>query len=151
MEIKKLIGVLVLCGAAITVASAQAAKVPPAIAAAFKNAYPNAVIKAASSEKENGKIVWEIESVDGKTHRDIIYAPDGTPQVIEEQITVADVPPVVLAALKTRYPKATVTKYEKLTRGSATSFEMILKGGPAEVEIAPDGTFIHPKPAVKKD
>ncbi len=150
MQTKKLVAMLVLAIGAATVVGAQVAKLPPAIAAAFKKSYPNATIKAASSEKENGKTVWEVESVDGKTSRDIIYALDGTAEVVEEQITAADVPTVVAAALKTRYPKATVTKYEKLTRGGKISFEMILKGGPAEVEIAPDGTFINPKPVVKK-
>lgn len=147
---KKLVAIIFLAVGAATVVGAQISKLPAAISAAFMKSYPNAMIKSASSEKENGKTVWEVESVDGATNRDIVYALDGTAEVIEEQITAADVPAVVAAALKARYPKAIVTKYEKLTRGTKTSFEMILKGGPAEIELAPDGTFINPKPVAKK-
>lgn len=126
-------------------------KLPAAVDAAFKQAYPSATIKNVSSETENGKLQYEIESVDGKTNRDLIYLADGTLVVAEEQIDAASTPAPVLAALKARYPKATITKYEKLTKGTAISYEVILTGAAVkEAELAPDGTFINPKPAVKK-
>jgi len=134
-------------------AEAQAAKtkLPAAVEAAFKKAYPTATIKNSSAEKEDGKVEYEIESVDGTTKRDLVYLADGTLVVAEEQIEAAAVPAPVLTALKARYPKATVTKYEKLTKGTAISYEMALTGAAVkEAEIAPDGTFISPKPAVKK-
>jgi hypothetical protein len=126
---------------------------PPAVEAAFKKAYPNAKIKATSTEKEGGKTVYEIESVDGSTNRDLIYLADGTLQLVEEEITASDLPAPVVAALKSRYPKATVWKYEKITHGTAgpATYEMQMKGaGVAECEIAADGTFISPKPSSKK-
>ena len=126
------------------------AKLPPAVAAAFRKAYPNAVVKDAASEKEDGRVEWEIECVDGTAHRDVLYLADGTFLADEEQIAVAAVPAPVLAALKTRYPKASVTVYEKLTKPTGVSYEMQVKGVDVkEVEIAPDGTFINPKPAKK--
>lgn len=132
--------------------SAPAAKpaLPAAVAAAFKKAYPNATITTFSSETEDGKVEWEIESVDGKTRRDIVYLADGSVQVIEEQIEMAAVPAPVLAALKARFPKASVTRYEKLTKGAAISYEMTMTGANVkEAELAPDGTFINPKPVKK--
>jgi len=127
-----------------------ATKLPAAVEAAFKKAYPAATIKNVSSETEDGKLQYEIESVDGKTNRDVIYLANGTLVLAEEQIEASAVPAVVLAALKVRYPKATITKYEKLTRGTATSFEMILTGAAVkEAELAPDGTWINPKPVKK--
>ncbi len=131
-------------------AGAPKSKLPAAVDAAFKKAYPNATIKNASSEKENGKLQWEVESMDGATRRDLIYLPDGTLVLFEEVITAADVPAPVLAALKARYPTATVTTYEKITTGTKISYEMALKGAAVKAaEIAPDGTFISPKPVKK--
>ncbi len=138
--------------AAVTIANAQApkTKLPMAVEAAFRKAYPNATIKTSSSEKGDGKLQYEIESVDGKTNRDVVYLADGTVVAIEEQIDAAAVPSPVVTALKARYPNATVTKYEKLTKGTAISYEMELKGvSVKEAEIAPDGTFIIPKPVKK--
>lgn len=127
-------------------------KMPPAIEVAFTTAYPRAVVKNVSKEAENGVVQYELETVDGATKRDLIYLTDGTLVVDETTIAMSDVPAPVLAALKTRYPKATVTLYERLTKPSGVSYEMQLKGvGVAEAEIAPDGTFISPKPIVKKD
>jgi len=123
---------------------------PAAIESAFKKAYPTAKITTFSSEKEDGKLQYEVESVDGTTKRDLIYLPDGTLVLAEEQIDAAAVPAAVMTALKARYPKATVTRHEKLTRGTAISYEFALKGAAvSEAEIAPDGTFISPKPVKK--
>ena len=138
---------------AVTIVNAQTprTKLPAAVEAAFKKAYPNASIKNSSSEKEDGTLQYEIESVDGKTNRDLVYLADGTLVAAEEAIGVAAVPAPVLAALKARYPNASVTKYEKLTKGTAVSYELALKGAALkEAEIAPDGTFINPKPVKKK-
>jgi hypothetical protein len=135
-----------------TVKAAPESKLPAAVAAAFKKAYPAATIKNASSERENGKLQWEVESMDGAARRDLVYLPDGTLVVEELAIDAAAVPAPVLAALKQRYPKATVSLYEKLTKPSAgVSYEMQIKGAAVkEVEIAPDGTFINPKPVTVK-
>jgi hypothetical protein len=130
--------------------AAAKSKLPAAVEAAFKKAYPNATIKNASSEKEDGRIEWEIESVDGKTNRDLVYLADGTLVVAEEQIEASAVPAPVMTAFKARYPKAKVSKYEKLTKGTATSYEMQFSGESVkEAELAPDGTFINPKPVKK--
>lgn len=132
-------------------AAAPKSKLPTAVEAAFKKAYPTATIKNSSSETEAGKVQWEVESVDGKINRDLVYLADGTLVTAEEQIDAAAVPAPVLTALKARYAKATVTKYEKLTTGTVVTYEMTITGAAVKAaEIAPDGTFINPKPVVKK-
>ena len=166
MKFASLLSVIVLAGVTLaaqtpakqaptTMAAAKASpesKLPAAVAAAFKKAYPAATIKNASSEKENGTLQWEVESMDGMSRRDLIYLPDGTLVVEELTIDASAVPAPVMTALKARYPKATVSLYEKLTKPSAgVSYEMQIKGAAVkEVEIAPDGTFISPKPVKKK-
>jgi len=40
--------------------------VPKAVLAAFKSTYPNATVRGYSREKENGKVYYEIESMEGR-------------------------------------------------------------------------------------
>jgi hypothetical protein len=129
-----------------------AAKVqlPAAVTDAFKKAYPDAVIKNTGKEVENGKTVYEVESVDKGMNRDLIYSPDGTVVELEEQINPADLPAPVTAALKQLYPKATVTKAEKLMKDGAVQYEMALKGAAkSTAAFTPDGKLIPTVPEKK--
>ncbi|HKW03240.1 MAG TPA: PepSY-like domain-containing protein [Vicinamibacterales bacterium] len=118
---------------------------PPAIEAAFKAAYPSATINNVSKEKEAGQEIYEVESVDRGLHRDLNYKADGTVIDTEEEVAEADFPASVASAIKTRYPKATVVKREKLTKGATVTYEIQLKGGPGEVVLTPDGKWVSPK------
>jgi hypothetical protein len=129
-----------------------AAKVqlPAAITEAFKKAYPEAVIKNTAKETENGKTVYEVESVDKGMNRDLIYNPDGTVVECEEQINPADLPVPVAAALKQLYPKATITKAEKLMKGQTLQYEMALKGAAkSSAAFTPDGKLVPTVPEKK--
>jgi len=129
-------------------AADPAAKLPAPILTAFRTSYPNATIKNASKETENGKTVWEVESIDNGLARDLIYNPDGTVLEFEEQIDPASLPAAVSAALKAKYPKATITKAEKLMKGTTITYETALKGAAlASVEITPEGKIV---PAAKE-
>jgi len=122
------------------------AQLPAPILAAFKQAYPKATIKNASKETEGGKTVWEVESIDGGLARDLIYNPDGTVIDIEEEVAMAAVPPVVAAAVKAKYPKATITKAEKRTAGKTVTYEFTLKDAKdASIELTPDGKIVPAK------
>lgn len=121
-------------------ATAPSSKLPAAIETAFKKAYPNATIKAASKEKYGGKDAYEVESVDKGKTRDIVYHLDGTVAVLEEEIAAADLPALVLAAIKHDYPKATITRSERGMESGATSYEVQLKGAKDKTaEYTPDG------------
>ncbi len=121
---------------------------PAAIKAAFTKAYPNATIKHVSKETEGGVTVFEVESMDAGLSRDLIYKADGTLMSYEEQIAESAVPAPVLAAIKARYPKATITLREKTFQGTTISYEFGLKGAPvASVELTPEGKWISPKAA----
>src|SRR5260221_10905909 len=104
--------------------------VPPAIDAAFKKAYPNATIKNVSKEKENGQEQYEVESMENGKTRDLIYLADGSVVEVEDEVAAADVPAPVTAAIKTRYPKATMTRVERLTitKGHVVQYEAALSG-----------------------
>jgi len=131
-------------------AKKPAAKVelPAAIKTAFEKAYPKATIKNVLKETAGGKTVYEVESVDKGLTRDLNYNPDGTVIDIEEEVAGADIPAAVSDAVKKMYPKATVTKAEKMTTGQVVTYELTLKGAPKPtVELTPDG---KPVPAAKE-
>ena len=115
---------------------------PAPVEAAFKKAYPNATVKSVSKEKEDGKEQYEVESMDGTQARDLVYLADGTLVNYEELIQPSAVPAAVMAAVKAKYPKATVSRAEKLFQGGKMNYELALKGGPGEVVLTPDGKFV---------
>ena len=121
---------------------------PPAVEAAFKKTYPNAIVKAVSKENEDGKTIFEVESIDNGRRRDINYNADGSVILYEEELTEADVPAVIVEAIKKRYPKAVGTKWERLfvAKDNSANYEIVLKGAPVkEVVLTPDGTWVTPK------
>ena len=62
-----------------------AVQLPAPVTAAFKKAYPKATIRGTAKETENGKTVYEVESVENGKARDFMYAADGTVLEIEEE------------------------------------------------------------------
>ena len=127
---------------------ARAAEItpPPAVVAAFKTAYPQAVIRHVSHETEDGIERCESESTNHGKSLDVNYKPDGTVLVIEEEVSATDVPAPVTAAINKRYPTATITTRERATEGAKVYFELGLKGASVkEVQLAPDGRWISPK------
>jgi hypothetical protein len=114
------------------------AEVPQAVLSAFEKAYPKATVKGYSREPKDGTTAYEVESMEGKTHRDILYAADGTVLAIEEGMAVSDLPEEVRAAVKREYPKGSIASAEKLTKGEATEYEVILKHGKTKTEVRLD-------------
>src|SRR3954465_14864495 len=80
-------------------------KAPQAVLDAFRKQYPNATIKSVSSEKEGGRTVYEVESMDGTQRRDLMYEADGKVISTEELIPNAQIPKAVSDALAAKYPK----------------------------------------------
>ena len=117
-----------------------------AVVAAFQKAYPNATIKRVTTEREGGKLVYEVESVDQGRRRDILYTPEGNAIEVEEEIAQSALPQAVLATVKKQHPKATISKCEKATRGATTEYEIQLKGADLrELVLSPDGRLIKAK------
>jgi len=111
---------------------------PAAVTAAFQKAYLNAKIKGTSKEVENGKTLYEVESVDGKINRDLLYNADGTCAEIEETVPVKALPIDVADALKKGFPNGKVMKSEKLTKGETIQYELIIQSGKEKHEVVFD-------------
>ena len=119
---------------------------PAPILAAFKAAYPHAILKAAAEENEDGKVVWEVESTEGGLGRDLLYTPDGSVVEIEEEVKSAQLPAPVAAAVKAQYPAARIVKGERVTRGATVTYELQLAGASRKsVALTPEGKAVASK------
>lgn len=119
---------------------------PAVVRSAFTTTYPSATIKNVTHETEDGQEQYEIESMNRGRELDVNYKPDGTVIVVEEEVTVAEVPAAVVSAIATRYPKATVTRRERATENKTQYFELGVSGAPVkEVQLTPAGKWISPK------
>jgi hypothetical protein len=113
---------------------------PAPVLASFQKTYPNAAIKGVSTETEKGKTYFEIESIDGKVKRDLLYLADGTVTEVEESVSRADLPAPVNAAVTATHPKARIVKAEKITRTDVVSYDVLIRSGRQRFEMSIDPT-----------
>ncbi|HXC18063.1 MAG TPA: PepSY-like domain-containing protein [Holophagaceae bacterium] len=120
-------------------------QMPAPVLAAFHKAYPAAAIRGLAVETEHGQTTYEVESLDGKTRRDLSYLADGTLAEIEETIPESDLSAPVLAAVKAKHPAVKIRKAEKDTKGSAVTYEIHVEenGRHHEVAVTPDGRVLN--------
>ena len=102
---------------------------PTAIATVFRTAYPDAKILNVSRERRDGKVVYEIESRDGATRRDLIYDLAGRNLETEEVIPAASVPAAVRAAVERDVKGATIAGAERVTRETVILYEVRVRAG----------------------
>lgn len=151
-RIHKLVPLLALAALVLGLTAALAGErqierkdVPAAVLTAFAGAYPKAEIKGYSTEEENGQAVYEIESVEGLVTRDVTYAADGAVVSLEETLDTSELPRGVKSALKKNFPKAKVLKAEKITKGTAVTYEFEIEhnGQKTEVVFDPQGNELE--------
>lgn len=97
---------------------------PTVVATAFRQAYPKATTLHVSRETQDGKVVYEVESRDGTTRRDLLYDPQGNVLEIEEMIPADSVPASVRAGLERDLPGATLVGAERVQRGDVVLYEV---------------------------
>ena len=118
-------------------------KLPDAVLSAFTKAYPSATITGSSKEKENGRWTYEIESLDGKTKRDLAYAADGTIIETEETVDIASVPGDPTAAIAKLNPKAKITSIEKVVTKKGTEYAVHIAVGKKHSEVKFDAQGVQ--------
>lgn len=115
-------------------------EVPAAVMSAFRSAYPQATIKGFARERENGQLFYEIESLDDKTPRDVLYHPDGSVAEIEEGIAANDLPADAQQTIQKKYPSAVVIKAERVTQGDKVAYEVSAKQGKRRISMEFDSS-----------
>lgn len=132
---------------ALTSASAQEKKIdrsalPAAVEKTVAAQSQGSTIKGFSTERENGKKVYEAEMISNGHTKDIQIAEDGTLNEIEEEIAFDALPNAVQTALNATSNGARITKVESLTKqGKLVAYEAAtLKGAKkGEIQVGPDG------------
>ncbi len=123
--------------------------VPESVLTAFRKAYPKAIVKTYSRETREGSICYELESKDGATKRDVIYAANGDVMEIEEAMKRSNLPAVVMATLTKNYPNAKITAAEKLIKGTMVQYESTIKVGSNTIDLLFSDVGELIKPALK--
>jgi uncharacterized membrane protein YkoI len=114
-------------------------KVPKAVLKAVKAKFKGAELVSASTEKDNGKLVYEINLKHRDQKIDVSLTPDGKIVSIEKTIAVKDLPRPVTEAINSKYPKAEYKRAEEVTEDGKTSYEVLLvTAGKKKIEVVLD-------------
>ena len=124
--------------------SIQKKDMPAAVLEVFQKSYPKAIIKGYSKEMERDNLTYEIESVEGKVHRDVTYSADGSLISVEESLPYSQLPEPVRTAIAKEYPKSKVSLCERVMKGDARQFEVLIASGKQKYELvlSGDGTIV---------
>ncbi len=103
----------------------------------------SATLIGLSTELENGKTTYEIETKVNGRRRDIVVDKTGAVMEVEEEVDLAAVPVAAQEALRKRAAGGTIKKIETLTQGSKVSYEAAIKtkaGKNIEAGVNADGS-----------
>jgi len=135
-------------------ASAQEKKLkksdlPPAVQKTADEQSKGATVKGYASEREDGKLLYEVElEVNGRT-RDVTMSADGAVLEVEDQVDFKSLPAPVRLGLKKKAGAGKIGKVESLTkRGTLVAYEAhVLTGNKrSEVQVGPGGEpLAHPE------
>lgn len=129
-------------------------KVPKAVLKAVKAKFKGAELVGAQTEKDNGKLVYEIVIKDKGQTVDVSVTPDGKIVSYERTLAVKDLPKRVTAAVNRKYPKAKVRRAEELHENDKTSFEVLIVTADKkqiEVVLDRDGKILKDQKAEEED
>ena len=126
--------------------------VPAKVIAVFQKAYPKAIVKGTSIETEHGKKFYEIESMEGSKHIDLLITSAGKINEIEEIISANQIPGSVMKTLETKFKGLKVEKAEKVTHGSVSNYELLIesKSGKHEVKLNDAGKVLKTEKISKR-
>jgi len=120
-------------------------KLPKAVTVAVKAKFPDAELKSAEKEEEDGKTIFEV-SLKSKGHDyDVSLTPEGQIIEIEKTIAAKDLPAAVVKGLDQKYPKATIKLAEEISKDNKTNYEVIIETADKkklEVVLDPTGKIL---------
>ncbi len=154
----------ILCGAAVLVVVTAAAradeekvpldKLPGAVVEAIKAKFPKAELVSADKETEKDKITYEVTIKNGAQELEVTVTPEGKILTVAREIPVGDLPKAVLAAIKARYPRATLKSAEEISEDDkVVEYEVVIAVGKKKLEVTfdPKGKFIEEEEVKDKD
>jgi Putative beta-lactamase-inhibitor-like, PepSY-like len=121
-------------------------KLPGAVLKSIQAKFPGAKLEEAAKEVEDGKTTYEVEFTFKEGEYTVSVKPDGTIEEIEREVAIKDLPAAVLAALKAKYPKATLDEAEEVTAGTKVTYEVLVKRKgkkDRQVTLNPKGSILE--------
>ena len=112
--------------------------VPAAVKEGLHRRFPNVTVTKWSSELENGRTVYEAETREGTTHRDVLIGPGGDILEIETAVPLAQLPAAVRSAATANGQHVEVS--EMVVSGPDTTYEFKIHGRHDELRLRPNGT-----------
>jgi hypothetical protein len=118
---------------------------PAAVLSHVKTEAGDATIRGCVKDKENGKVIYEVETLkDGKS-RDIVLDSSGSVLEVEQEVTPSSLPLPVSDAIVKAAKGGKVGKIEAVTRrGTIASYETTITsdGRRREVAFSPEGLSV---------
>lgn len=98
-----------------------------------------------SRETEHGNTYYEVETIAGGRHKDILIDSKGTVVEIEQEVTMDSLPAAAQAGFKARAGGGAVKRVESLTKhGKLVAYEaqVLTEGKKSEIQVGPDGELL---------
>jgi len=115
---------------------------PPAVQKAAREQLKSATLVGLSTEVENGKTSYEVETKVNGRSRDVALDAKGSVIEVEEEADIAAIPAAARAALNKLAAGGKLGKIETVTAGSNISYETVVakNGKHHEVAVNADGS-----------
>src|SRR5260370_29361884 len=122
---------------------------PPAVQKTADEQSQGAIVKGYASEKENGRLQYEVELMANGHSKDVTISPDGSVLEIEEEVSFDALPAAVRQGFQREAGKRKIGKVESITkRGSLVAYEAQVNtaGARSQVHVGAAGIVLdHPQ------
>jgi uncharacterized membrane protein YkoI len=115
---------------------------PKAVQKTVQEQSKGATISGLSKEVEHGKTYYEVELKVNGLGKDVLIDPTGAIVEVEEQVTMASLPPAVKTAIEAKAGKGKIVRVESVTKGnSLVAYEAHVNtaGKKSEIKVGPEG------------
>lgn len=127
---------------------AQMKDLPQAVQATVREQSRGAVVRGLSIETEKGQTFYEASLKVKGRNRDVLIDADGNVVEIEDQITLASLPPAARAEIVKQAGKGRILTVESITKNNTiVAYEAHVKtaGKISEIKVDPDGKPLPPE------
>ena len=113
-------------------------KTPAAVRAAMDRLHPGGPFTDAEKEWNEGQLYFELSRVVGGMEVEAMFTPEGKLHSEEVQVTAAKVPAAVKSAIQSRWPRATVKKWEEIrdSERMVREYHVKLRQGDRHLKVA---------------
>jgi len=134
-------------------------KIPKPVMDSLKAKFPKAKIEKWTKEKENGKVIYDIEFKQEGRKAEADIAEDGALQNFEREFDAKKLPRAVVEAVEKKYPKSTMKEVLECTelkdkKEVHAGFEIVLETDAkksVELTVAKDGKILEDSSAPKTE